>query len=31
MSFYGKSHGEYELIKGDFLGEKMTEKITSST
>lgn len=31
MKWYGKKHGEYQLVKGDFLHEDMKEKIGQST
>ena len=31
MRWYGKKYGEYELIKEDFLTEKMRERITQAT
>ena len=31
MDFYGKSYGEYELFKGDFMDPKFDEIISSAT
>lgn len=31
MKWYGKTHGEYEIMKGDFLSEPLQEKITSAS
>ncbi|VVC26314.1 Hypothetical protein CINCED_3A017653 [Cinara cedri] len=31
MSWFGKKHGQYQLIKGDFLSEEHREKITNAT
>jgi H3 lysine-79-specific histone-lysine N-methyltransferase len=31
MDFYGKSYGEYELLKGDFLEDKFDEILYSAT
>ena len=31
MGFYGKSFGEYELLKGDFLHKQFEDKINQST
>lgn len=31
MNWYGKKHGEYELLKGDFLKTEHRERIISAT
>jgi H3 lysine-79-specific histone-lysine N-methyltransferase len=31
MRWYGKVHGEYKLVKGDFLHENLRDKITSAS
>lgn len=31
MDFYGKSYGDYELFKGDFLDPQFDEIINSAT
>ena len=31
MRWFGKKHGEYTIVKGDFLNETMKEKINQSS
>lgn len=31
MRWWGKPYGEYQLIKGDFLDQRHSEKLTSAT
>lgn len=31
MSWYGKQHGKYQLVKGDFLSDEHRDKITNAT
>jgi len=31
MKFYGKICSKYELVKGDFLGDEMKEKIANAS